>query len=268
MPELPDVEVYRRRIHEGAVGRTIRQVTVLAPNMLWRVVPADVEQLAGHRFTDTERVGKWLFVRTAGPLALVLHFGMTGDVSVANGTGEEPTHVRLAVEFDDGQRLLFRDPRMFGEVSVTESVAGFLRARNVGPDALAITRREFLARWAGRRGGLKAALMRQDFVSGLGNLWVDELLFQVGLHPLTRVERLSDQDRLALFRTMQRILRRAVKVGQHKGLDWARLPGSYMLSVRDSGGRCPKDGTPWKVATIAGRTTYWCPVHQRLPRRR
>jgi formamidopyrimidine-DNA glycosylase len=254
MPELPDVESYRRFVQRRGLRRLIRRIDTLDPTRVEGARPADLaRRLAGRSFRRATRHGKWLFLETDGP-ALALHFGMTGDLAFPE-RGENVRYARLSIEFADGARLIFQDQRRFGRISITDDPEEFVRRKELGPDAARIDLRDWLERLEAERGGVKASLLGQRLVAGLGNLWVDELLFQAGVHPRATWSQVGEEQRRDLFAVMKRILRTA--------LTRRTPPASYLLPNRSPAGKCPRDGSRWRIATIAGRTTYWCPRHQR-----
>jgi len=259
VPELDDVEHFREIFRRRAAGKEVSAVTV-DPTIL-RNTDAETlrRSLPGHRFEDPERHGKWLICWTDGP-ALLLHFGMTGDLI---WSGEEPArhrHDRLILEFREGGELRYRNMRKLGGVWLAhgrgevEAILGGL-----GPDALGLGRREFETRLARRRGGVKAALMDQGFVAGVGNLLADEILWQARLHPRRTVGSLTEEERGRLYSVLHRVLRESVR--GHGAMARRR---SWFTPIRGvAGGACPRCGTALTRTVVAGRTTYLCPNCQR-----
>lgn len=257
MPELPDVEGFRRRFQRLARGRTVARVDIEARPRAMLAPPLAIRAaLRGRRLGETRRVGKWMFAR-AGPEAwLVLHFGMTGDVVEVGG--DDPPYARLVIRFRGGGGVAFTDPRRFGRIGLASSPEEFARERGLGPDAMEVSERAFLRRAEGHRAGAKALLLDQRAIAGVGNLWADEILWQARIHPATRVEDLDAADRRRLFRVMRKALRRAMQ----KPGDNDALPRSWLLPHRSRGARCPRCQAQLARGTIAGRTTYWCPEEQ------
>jgi formamidopyrimidine-DNA glycosylase len=261
MPELPDVEHFRRVFRTHATGRHVASVWA-DPTILRNSAPPGVSRaLTGHRFEDPDRLGKWLICRTDGP-AILLHFGMTGDLV---WSGDEPArhrHDRLALRFAEGGELRYRNMRKLGGVWLAHDdgeIARLLGA--LGPDALAIREREFAERLARRRGGVKAALMDQGFVAGVGNIMADEILWQARLHPRRSIESMGPAERRTLFRVMQRALGQAA---EH--YDVAERRRSWLTHVRGlPGAACPRCGTAVARTVAGGRTTYFCPHCQPAP---
>jgi formamidopyrimidine-DNA glycosylase len=258
VPELPDVEQFRRYLHEHATGRRILDVVVTDPGILRGVDEATLRQaLSGHRFEEPGRHGKWLIAWTTGPAALI-HFGMTGDLEWAPGPDGRHRHDRVVFVLDRGE-LRYRNMRKLGGLWLahgSEEVAGLLGP--LGPDALAIRRRQFLELLGRRRGRVKAALMDQRLVAGLGNILVDEILWQGRLHPGTRVERLSKTQQDHLFTVMRKVVRRAVE--SHDSIHRNRRWLSHVRGL--PGARCPRGHGRLERTVIAGRTTYHCPTCQ------
>lgn len=263
MPELPEVETYRRFFAEHAAGRTVRTVDVLDPAIVRNASPQALDRtLRGRRFGEPRRHGKWLLCPADGPV-LLLHFGMTGDLVWSGDEPDRHRHDRLALAFDDGE-LRYRNMRRLGgawlahdEVELKDLIG------RLGPDALDVAREEFLDRLSRRRGGVKAALMDQRFVAGVGNLIADEVLWQARIHPRRWVEDLDAASRARLFRTLRRVLRVAVDE-----FDYLESQRGWLSHIRgEPDARCPRCRTPLSRTTAAGRTTYLCPTCQPSPRK-
>ena len=232
------------------------------PTILRNAAPPGLGRaLKGHRFEDPDRLGKWLIARTDGP-ALLLHFGMTGDLV---WSGDEPArhrHDRLALRFAEGGELRYRNMRKLGGVWLAhdeEEIARLLGP--LGPDALAVEERAFADRLARRRGGVKAALMDQGFVAGVGNIMADEILWQAKLHPRRSIHEMDPAERRRLFRVMRRVLRQATE--QYDFMERERSWLSHVRGLPDAA--CPRCGTHLARTVAGGRTTYFCPRCQPMP---
>ena len=261
MPELPEVEAYRRLAEVAGLGRRI--VEVKAPDAWFLkggVGASDVEQaLVGSRFAAARRRGKLLLLDTDHGRTLGLRFGMTGRLVVDGVAGverllytssrDEPAWDRFAVLFGAGGRLRVSDPRRLGGVVLDPDEAA------LGPDALTATPAQLAGALGGSAAPLKARLLDQARLAGVGNLMADEVLWRAGLAPTRPAGSLAPAE----LRRLHRQLRRTVDLliergGSHLGdLTPHRLPG----------GACPRDGTSLLRATVGGRTTWWCPRHQR-----
>jgi formamidopyrimidine-DNA glycosylase len=259
MPELPDVEHFTRTFAHAAAGRLVVEVLVTDPGILRNADPEDVDRLLrGRRFEQPARLGKWLIAPTDGP-ALLIHFGMTGDLLPAAGPSGRHRHDRVIVVLDEGE-VRYRNMRKLGGVWVAAdraAVEGLLG--HLGPDAFALGRREFLERLERRRGRIKSALMDQSFLAGVGNLLADETLWRARIHPARRIDGLSEEERRTVFRELRTVLRNTVD----------RYPGGYETRWTSARGRpaarCPRCGTELARTVVSGRTTYFCPRCQPAP---
>ncbi len=259
MPELLEIETYRKAA-EPVVGRTIGAVD--APDdwyLKGGLGPAEVTGvLPGVRITGTGRIGKLMLLETDGP-TIGLRFGMTGRL-IVNGDAalsdleygsnrDNPAWDRFALRFTDGGSLVMRDPRRLGGVELDPDVA------RLGPDAAVVTLKPFARILAGSGAPLKARLMDQSRVAGLGNLLVDESLFRAGLSPERPARSLQADEVARLHRAVRRTLKTlGGRGGSHTG---------DLQPARVRGGLCPKDGEVLRRTQVGGRTTYWCPHHQR-----
>lgn len=259
MPEALEIESYRS-LAQRVVGATVARgfadayaAKKLASPGTW------ARATRGLTLTGVTRHGKLLVIATDG-VPLGVRFGMTGVLLLDEEAGlsglfygphsYRAEWIRAGLEFTDGRRLLLHDPRRLARVEVDPDVSA------LGPDAIALTRRQFDAAMASRGEGpaVKARLLDQSRLAGVGNLLADEMLFRAGVDPRTPVGALTGEQRAALFRALKATMR---------GL--GRRGGSHTgdhMSARVRGGLCPLDGAPMAVATIGGRTTYWCSHHQ------
>lgn len=278
MPELPEVETFRRFAERHALNRTVRTVEVLTPKILEQTTEAALKQaVEGHRLTQTRRVGKHLLIeiqsidrQPANMGWLFLHFGMTGYLSytqegktVVNAYGDPArpeAHVRVRFTFADGGQFNFHEQRMFGKLGLTPDADAYFNAKKLGPDALSVAKKPFVDALKKRKGQLKPALMDQSLVAGVGNVYADELLYQCGLHPERKIADLNPKALDCVYTQMVEVLRRTVEVDS----DREQLPAHYLLHTRKPKGKCPQGHHPLEIKTIGGRTTYFCPTCQPL----
>ncbi len=260
MPELLEVERYRI-LAEGALGRRVADVATPDPWYLKGAAagPALGQELVGARFSAARRIGKVLLLDTeAGPV-VGIRFGMTGTLlldgedavgpllHVPNRT--DPAWDRWSVTFDDGGRLVVRDPRRLGGVFLDLDLTG------LGPDAAAVGLSGLAAALAGSGTPLKARLLDQSRLAGVGNLIADELLWRAGFSPCRPAGSLTSGEVRRLHRHLRATLAElTARGGSHTG---------DLQEERRPGGRCPRDGHGLLRATVGGRTTWWCPAHQR-----
>jgi len=255
MPELAEVEAYRR-LATRAVGRPIAEV--LAPDGWYLkrglTAVALAAAIEGRQFTTARRVGKVLLLDTDGDgPVLGLRFGMSGRLLLVGATGSArdlEKWDRFGIRFTDGGDIRIRDPRRLGGVELDPDEA------RLGPDALDLSRAALAKVVASSRAPLKARLMDQARVAGIGNLAVDEALWRAGLDPARPAGSLTPNELRRLHRHLLGTLRDLIeRGGSHAG---------DLMAERRTGGACPKDGAPLIRRTVGGRTTWSCPVHQNL----
>ena len=261
MPEVLEVESYRQ-LAGRVVGATIVRGWADAFAAKKLTSPsAWARAVKGLTVTGTARRGKLMLLETSG-VTLGMRFGMTGVLLIDDDAGIDGLFygphtyksewVRAGLEFHDGRKLVLHDPRRLARCELDPDLS------ELGPDALSLTRKEFqevvhVARGDGP--AIKARLLDQSVVAGVGNLRGDEILFRAGIDPRTPTGLLSTDERNRLYKaftqTMRTLQRRG---GSHTG---------EHMEGRFPGGHCPLDGGTMLTATIGGRTTYWCSVHQR-----
>ena len=232
MPELPEVETYRRFIDEIAVGRTISAVQVNDAHVLAQPEDELRAALTGRTITGTARLGKNCFLTLDDGRVLVLHFGMTGDIGAYRDEADAPRFTRVALHLaDSGLKLAFIDPRKFGRIRVAESVEAHQKAKKLGPDALAISALELQRRLGHRRPAIKPLLLDQSITAGLGNWIVDEVLFQARIHPERPGASLSEAEFVALHEAIQLVLTTAIA---HEA-NYRHFPASFLIHAREWG---------------------------------
>jgi formamidopyrimidine-DNA glycosylase len=253
MPELPDVEGFRR-VLDGARGRRVRDVDVRDPGVL-RGVSADRlrRRLTGRTLRRPERHGKWLVERTDGEPVLLFHFGMTGGL--VRCRADTPLHPHDRVVLGLGaEQLRFRDQRKLQGIRLGDdaTVEGLLAG--LGPDAARVDQATFDDLLNGRAARVKTVLMDQSALAGLGNLLADEILWRARVHPARRARDLDSAERRRTLTAMRRVLRASMRAGEVPARD------SWLTGHRDRPHRdCPRCGTRLRTTRIAGRTTAWCP---------
>lgn len=259
VPELPEVESYRR-LAERALFRTI--ASVASPDAWFlkgaTTGPSLRRTLVGHQFVAALRTGKLLLLELdAGP-TLGIRFGMTGNLGVDDCFGVDqmryaprrrnPKWDRWSVRFEDGGALVVHDPRRLGGVMLGADTSG------LGPDAATLSVGELAGALRGSSVPIKARLLDQSRVAGVGNLIADEVLWRSGLSPFRSADTLNPNEvrrlRRHLVRTISDLIERG---GSHCG---------DLTDERHVGGRCPRDGTELVTGKVGGRTTWWCPAHQ------
>lgn len=260
MPEILEVESYRQLAHRVVGARVARGWADAYMAKKLHSTSAWARTVKNVSVTGTSRRGKLLLLETDGP-TLGVRFGMTGVLLLDGAAGIEGLFygphsyqskwLRGGLEFDDGRKLVVHDPRRLARFEINPDVG------ELGPDALSMTTKEFddvLFVSRGEGPAIKARLLDQSRVAGVGNLLGDEILFRAGVDPRTPTGTLSADEKKRLLRAFRLTMTSLTKRG-----------GSHLgdhMDARFPGGLCPKDGGVMRLATIGGRTTYWCSTHQ------
>jgi formamidopyrimidine-DNA glycosylase len=250
VPELPDVERARRQIEAGALHRRIAGVQDGDTYVSRPHAPGEIaDALVGRELVSVHRRGKAMWCETSGEgPVLGLHLGMAGRIAI----DEEPSERgwdRFVLRFEDGGTLALRDRRRLGRARLEPDID------RLGPDAADVGRDQFRALVGRGRAPVKARLMDQAVMSGIGNLMADEILWRARIDPRRAAGDLSDPELDRLRREMRAIIRISVRRG-HAGV-------SEVIDERRRGGHCPRCGAEMAWATVGGRTTFWCPNEQR-----
>ncbi|GAU69320.1 formamidopyrimidine-DNA glycosylase/AP lyase [Streptomyces sp. NBRC 110611] len=260
MPELPDVEAFRRILASCAQGRVIRRIEVRDPGVLHGIGATRLRRaLEGRRFGRPERHGKWLIARTGGP-TLLLHFGMTGELVCATPGDPVHAHDRVVFTVRKDRQLRYRDQRKLQGLWLVDDDGLTRMLGDQGPDAATATAADLRGAVAGRHGTVKSVLMDQSALAGLGNLLADEILWRARLHPARRARGLTDDECTRLHAELRRTLRAAVRAG--------RVPPrrSWLTGHRDDPNpACPRCAARLHRGRSAGRGTVWCPRCQPDP---
>ncbi|MEA2249963.1 MAG: formamidopyrimidine-DNA glycosylase [Solirubrobacteraceae bacterium] len=249
MPELPEAERARAAIEAGALGRRIVSVDDSDTYICRPHGPGEIaDALVGRELTAAHRRGKSMWCETSGDGPILgLHLGMAGRIAI----DEDPAPGawdRFVVRFEDGGTLALRDKRRLSRARLEPDLD------LLGPDATEIGRAELHARVGRGSAPVKARLMDQSVVSGVGNLLADETLWRARLHPRRPAGELTDDELYRLWRELRAAMRSALrKGGAHTG---------HIIAARQAGARCPRCGAEMARGKVGGRTTYWCPAEQ------
>ena len=270
VPELPEVETIRSQLAPRLEGRTLVRVEILDPRL---TRPYDLfevaEELEGDRVVSVERRGKYLLLRLESGLGLLVHLRMTGSFGFAS-----VSHERAILELDDGSRLVYRDVRRFGTWLVVEpdDLEPYLASKN-GPEPLDA---RFTAGWLGeqlarRKAPLKAVLLDQRVVAGLGNIYADEALWRARVNPLRAAHGLTPEEVARVRRAIRAALRAGIERQGSTLRDYAQPDGTsgtmqeeFRVYGRD-GLPCRRCGATISKERVAGRGTWFCPTCQPLP---
>jgi formamidopyrimidine-DNA glycosylase len=261
MPELPDVEIFRHYLEAHGLHRRIRKVEVRHQRILRNISESRLgEELRGQALESTRRHGKYLLAMLSSSRWLVFHFGMTGSLFFYRPEDEEPPLARLILTFADKGRLAYISLRMLGGIELADDPDRFIAGHRLGPDILddRFDAAAFRKALAGKRSTAKAALMDQQALAGIGNVYSDEILFEAGILPQRSAASLSAEEIGSLFQAVKGVPRTAID----KQADPRRFPAGYLTPRRRAGSRCPKCEGEIKQKKVAGRTSYFCPSCQ------
>lgn len=275
MPELPEVETVRRNLDRLLVGRTIVDVrfgdfTGSIANPAPEIFAAE---LRGRRFTGTARRGKYLLLQLDSGDVIAIHLRMTGDLHVANAGEPWSKHLHLAIRLDDGHELRFADVRKFGRIWLLTPPELEDLDERIGPEPLdpAFTSEQFYERLQARSRAIKALLLEQEFLAGVGNIYADEALFASKIHPLRAASSLTPAEADALLSAIRQAFQRAIDRGgttirnYRNGLGEAGGNQHFLqIYTLAEGDPCPRCGTPISRIVVAQRGTRFCATCQSL----
>jgi len=271
VPELPEVETIRRSLDPLVVGRRVVGVDVRCGSLRRAVGPAFVAALTGRTLTGTRRRAKYLLFDLDDGRSWIVHLGMSGRLLRSDGLAELRTHDHVVVRLDDGAHLVFNDPRRFGLVAVEDAGTSVL-LKGIGPEpldtkAFDATYFRGLRRRTSRT--VKDTLMDQRVVAGLGNIYVNEILFVAGVRPRRRLTRVRDVECERIVAATREILDEAI---EHRGssisdfLDGIGQRGAYQWRRRvydRAGEPCIRCESPIKAIVVGQRSSFYCPRCQR-----
>jgi formamidopyrimidine-DNA glycosylase len=274
VPELPEVETVARDLRGAVTGRRIEGVSVIRPDIV-RFPDGTILSalLTGQRFEGVERHGKYLLLGLDSGDDLMVHLGMTGHLRVCDADDPVPKHTHIRARLDDGRELRFDDARRFGRVAFGSrealAAARVLPLLGVEPlsEAFSQERLDLVLRKTTRT--LKAALLDQKGVAGLGNIYIDEACFLAGVRPTRRCHRLTRRERAALLDAIRQVLSAAIanrgsSVDDYRDVWNARGSNQERLQVYGRGGQpCLRCGATLRRTQSAGRTTVYCATCQR-----
>ena len=274
MPELPEVETVRKTLQKLIIGKKIQDVTIHLPRII--KYPDDTEAfrrlLTGTTITEIGRRGKFLKI-VCEPLVLVSHLRMEGKYRLADKEEPYEKHTHVIFHFTDGTELRYRDVRQFGTMHLFHygEEDEQLPLRKLGPEPLTdqFQLPWFLDMLAKRKSNIKAVLLNQEYLAGLGNIYVDESLFRAGIHPTRIASSLSDEEKERLYHSIQQTLQEAIELGGssvRSYLNGEGEMGMFQLKIQVYGRKhepCLKCGRPIERLVVAGRGTHVCSHCQR-----
>ncbi len=259
MPELPDVEIFKKYLDSTSLHKKIKNVEVKNNKILDNTSSKKLKnEIVGKSFSDSKRHGKYLFIKIGKQKWLMLHFGMTGFLKYFKNKEEEPDHTRVLFSFDGGYHLSYDCQRLLGKVRLINDIETILKEKNLGPDALGIDLPKFKDIIKDKRGMVKTFFMNQKNLAGVGNIYSDEILFQTGIHPKSKINNFDNEIIKKLYENMINVLNTAVEANANPD----NFPKNFVIPHRNKEDHCPIDGKTLKKIKVNNRGTYFCPKHQ------
>jgi len=285
MPELPEVETVARGLRRAILGRRILSVALGKTDFIDDPVALE-RHLPGRTIEAIERYGKFMLLRLSAAAgangnhreagrkqaSLLVHLGMTGQMAASPAAKPREKHTHVCLVLDDGRELRYTDARRFGRMAYLTEVSLEKELTRFGADPLEIGKEEFVRRIRGRRARIKALLLDQSVLRGVGNIYADESLWRAKIHPAHVGAKLTRKQGGTLWRALQGILREAIVLGGSSisdFLDAEGQPGEYQRRHRAygrEGKSCHRCKTALRRGMVAGRSSYFCPNCQRPPR--
>lgn len=265
MPELPEVETVANGVHERVHGQTILSVWTSDKPQTFKTPPGEIaEALTGAKIERVRRVGKTIVADLSRGTQFLVHLGMTGRLLVSTPDTPIPAHTHAILTLSGGRELRFVDARRFGRLSLhREGYDG------PGREPLTISPDDFVALFRNRKTPIKAALLNQSLLHGVGNIYADESLYRAAIRPRRQAGRLTRAELLRLRVALIDVLRHAIKLGGSSVSDYVDADGvrgffqlEHMVYGR-AGEDCKVCATPLKKLVVGGRTTVFCPNCQK-----
>jgi formamidopyrimidine-DNA glycosylase len=285
MPELPEVETVARGLRQAILGRRILAITLGKTDFIDDPVALE-QHLPGRQIEAVERYGKFMLLRLsavngasrvpangdAAPASLLVHLGMTGQLAPIPAEYSREKHTHVSLLLNDGRELRYTDARRFGRIAYLTEALLAEELKGFGVDPLEMSKGEFANRILGRRARIKALLLDQSVLRGVGNIYADESLWRAKLHPARLGAKLNRKQAKTLWRVLQEILRKAILLRGSSisdFLDATGEPGEYQRHHRAygrEGKSCYRCKSLIRRAIVAGRSSYFCPKCQPPPR--
>jgi formamidopyrimidine-DNA glycosylase len=275
MPELPEVETIVRGLKEALKNMTFQGLAVYLEKCLESPRGLFPLRLGGKRILDVERRGKHILLRIAGGTTLRVHLRMTGRLQFVPGHTPLEKHTHVVFSFrNHSYQLRFTDSRQFGRLWIERNGSGgeLSSLADLGPEPLEISAADFVSRARSKGRAIKALLLDQHFLAGVGNIYADEALHRAGIHPRRRADSLRNQTLFGLHKALQQILQQAIRCGGTSVRTYVNSRGEaggfqkYLKVYGREGSPCMACGTVIVRQTIGGRGSFFCPQCQRRPR--
>ena len=254
MPELPEVETFKRYFDKTSLNQIIKAVNVI-DNRVLNIDEIHLRKsVVNHKFESSTRHGKYLLVNL-GQNYLIMHFGMTGDLEYYHTKDDEPKYSKVVFHFKNDFNLAYISLRMFGSLDIADSIEDFIKKKKLGPDAFKMSLEQFKGALKRRNAIIKNALLNQDFIAGIGNIYSDEILFKSKINPKTKIDLIDESKVKELFTNIKEVL----QFGINKQGDLSTYPDHFLIPHRKKEERCPICDYEIERYEISGRHGFYCP---------
>jgi len=266
MPELPEVETIVRELRDCIIGKRVKDVTELRRGTIVNPLSVDVSRLGNIESID--RLGKYIIISFSSEYLMIIHLRMTGKLVFDESGTSNSKYLRAAIALDNSERLLFDDIRTFGKIELIHRKDMGVYFNKLGKDALSnqLSAAVFIDLLRKKKTNIKNFLLDQTIIAGLGNIYVNEILFRCGINPLKNTADISDSQAKIIYQEMKKVLREAIKCNGTTISDYRRVDdkqGSFQNFLRVYGKKMCTLGHKIEKIQINGRSTYFCPVCQK-----
>ncbi|GAA0872426.1 formamidopyrimidine-DNA glycosylase [Gangjinia marincola] len=258
MPELPEVHGYKVYIDSTCLHNTITSFVCRDTKLLKQPENDFKEHLIGKKLIGTQRIGKYLFVKTSGDKILVMHFGMTGRPNYYKDPEDRPKFGHIVLGFDNDFHFAFENKRKFGWWNLIDSIKDYKAEKGLSDDARELSLEEFKTSLENRKTHIKKVIMDQSVAAGVGNWMADEILYQAKIHPKKKVNDMTEVDIKNVFDAMKNVIEVAIKHDSH----YSDFPDDFFIHIRKEGEPCHHTGAEIQKIKVGGRTTYFSPEWQ------
>lgn len=272
MPELPEVETIVRGLRKTVVGKKIRNVKVIFPGIVKQDAKNFIRNVGRSKIVTVRRRGKYILIDLSNGNTILAHLGMTGNFLLVKSSSPRNKHNHLIIRFYETRKeLRYNDQRKFGKIKSfpTSKEENVSELKKLGPESLNISSSGFINLFQKRKGRIKSALLNQQILAGLGNIYADESLFEARIHPAQKIDKLSPQELKRLLQAIQKILKKAIRAGGSSIENYYNVNGeigSFQLQHQVYGREglsCKRCGTKIKRIKISQRSSYFCPRCQK-----
>lgn len=269
MPELPEVETIVTGLRQTVLGRTIRGIEILCPKIVKSNLRSLTNTLPGKRIEEISRRGKNILFSLSDKNTLLAHLGMTGHIFYYTKKADPDKHDVVLFRFRGQGELHFHDPRKFGKLLLVDNSDGSDPTDQLGPEPLQLSLPEFVQLFRSRKRMLKPALLDQDFIAGIGNIYADESLYEAEIHPQKTTDKLTPAQLKRLYQAIRKTLTKAIKTGGSSVDNYVDVegnPGHFQIYHKVYGKEdkpCHRCRAKIKRILVGQRSTHFCPRCQR-----